>query len=53
MSKRRGPKRFQASKEVKRRARLKVGPPPPSRTHGSRKQKQPKHKKRQVEIEEQ
>jgi len=53
MSKRRAPKRFQASKEVKRRARLQVGQPPPSRTHGSRKQKPPKHKKREVEMEEQ
>jgi len=55
MSPRKPPKRepFSASKEVKRQARERVGSPPPSQRHESRREKPPKHKKRvREEIEE-
>jgi hypothetical protein len=45
----RKPKAFRAVKEVKRRARLQVGTPPPVQRHASRKRKPPKHKKQQWE----
>jgi len=38
-------KKFSAAKEVKRQARAKVGAPPPTKPHESRKHKPPKHKK--------
>jgi hypothetical protein len=47
----RKPKRFRASKEVKRQARLQVGTPPPSRRHETPKGKPPKHWKRVIESE--
>jgi len=50
MRKPRKPKAFRASKEVKRRARLHVGSPPPSRRQESHKQRSPKHPKREMEI---
>ena len=46
------PKPFTAEKEVKRRARLTVGTPPPSKRHESPKRKPPKHKKRDLELDE-
>jgi hypothetical protein len=49
--KRRKPKRLLASKEVKRRARITLGSPPPSRKEESRRKKLPKHKKRELEKE--
>jgi hypothetical protein len=49
--KRRKPKPFRASKEVKRLARLRVGSPPLEKTHKSRKSKLPKHRKREAEKE--
>jgi hypothetical protein len=45
----RKPKAFRAVKEVKRRARLRVGTPPPVQRHANRKRKSPKHKKQQWE----
>lgn len=48
---RRPPKPFQASKEVKRQSRRRVGAPPPSRRLESPKSRPPKHKKRQLELE--
>jgi hypothetical protein len=45
-------KRFQASKEVKRRARREIGSPPPTRRHESRKGKPPKHKRQEIQIAE-
>jgi len=50
MPKARKPKVFRASKEVKRRARLSVGSPPPSRRQEGHKHKPPKHPKREMEI---
>ncbi len=50
MRKPRKPKAFRASKEVKRRARLGVGSPPPSRRQEGHKHKPPKHQKREMEI---
>ncbi len=47
--KRRKPKPFRAGKEVKRLARLRLGSPPPEKTHQDRKSKPPKHRKRQAE----
>jgi hypothetical protein len=44
------PKPFRASKEVKRRARGLVGAPPPSHPHEVRKEKPPKHKKREAQT---
>jgi hypothetical protein len=44
------PKAFRASKEVKRRARLRVGSPPPARRQEGHKHKPPKHQKREMEI---
>jgi hypothetical protein len=44
------PKPFRASKEVKRRARVELGSPPPTQRHESRKHKPPKHKKQQLQI---
>jgi len=44
---RRKPKPFRATKEVKRRARLLVGTPPPVRREPSLGRKPPKHKKRE------
>lgn len=49
--KRRKPKPFRANKEVKRQARLRLGTPPASRPHKSRRTKPPKHKKREKEAE--
>ena len=39
-------KAFEKSTEVRRQARLRVGPPPAERTHEDRRKKSPKHKKR-------
>jgi hypothetical protein len=50
MWKPRKPKPFRASKEAKRRARLHVGSPPPSRRQEGKKHKPPKHQKREMEI---
>ena len=50
MRKPRKPKAFRASKEVKRRARLRVGSPPPSRWQEGQKHRSPKHQKRETEI---
>jgi len=50
MRKPRKPKAFRASKEVKRRARLHVGSPPPSRRQEGRRHRSPKHQKREMEI---
>lgn len=47
--KRRAPKPFRASKEVRRLARLRVGAPPPVHRQESPKGKPPKHKKREKE----
>jgi hypothetical protein len=44
--KRRTPKPFRASKEVRRLARMTLGAPPPAHRLESRKDKPPKHKKR-------
>jgi hypothetical protein len=49
MAKRRKPKPLIASVEVRRRARLAVGSPPPVKRHATPKQKLPKHKKREWE----
>jgi len=46
------PKVFRASKEVKRRARLSLGSPPPSRRQEGQKHRPPKHQKREMEISE-
>jgi hypothetical protein len=51
MAKRRKPKPFSAAKEVKRRARLAVGTPPPSQVQPDAKRKPPKHKKKEFEQE--
>jgi hypothetical protein len=51
MASRRKLKPFRASKEVKRRARLIVGTPPPVRREGDPKLKPTKHKKRDLEAE--
>jgi hypothetical protein len=51
MAKRRKPKPFSATKEVKRLARLAVGTPPPSQVQPDDKRKPPKHKKKQIEQE--
>lgn len=45
------PKAFQATKEVRRLARLRVGSPPPVQKQESRKEKSPKHRKRALEHE--
>jgi hypothetical protein len=45
-------KPFRASKEVKRRARAEIGPPPPTRRHESRKHKPAKHKRRELQMAE-
>jgi len=45
-------KQFRASKEVKRRARAKIGAPPPTRRQEGRKHKPPKHKQRDLQISE-
>jgi len=45
------PKPFRAAKEVKRRARLLVGAPPPVRREESPKLKPLKHKKREFDRE--
>jgi len=50
MRKPRKPKAFRASQEVKRRARLRVGSPPPSRRRQGHKHRSPKHQKREMEI---
>jgi hypothetical protein len=50
MRKLRKPKAFRASTEVKRRARLRMGSPPPSRRQEGHKRKPPKHPKREMEI---
>ena len=44
------PQPFRASKEAKRRARLLVGSPPPSRRQEADKHKPLKHPKRTLEI---
>ncbi|HUI42947.1 MAG TPA: hypothetical protein VL523_13360 [Terriglobia bacterium] len=51
MAKRRKPKPFRATKEVKRLARLSVGAPPPSQVKPAEKHKPPKHKKKELESE--
>jgi hypothetical protein len=51
MARRRRPKPFRAAKEVKRQARLRVGPPPPLRRHEAAKRKPPKHKKQSWQLE--
>jgi hypothetical protein len=43
-------KAFSAAKEVKRQARAKIGAPPSTRLHETRKRKPPKHKKREWEL---
>jgi hypothetical protein len=48
MSRTRKLKPFRASKEVKRRARILIGAPPPVRREESPKRKPPKHKKREL-----
>ena len=45
-------KPFQATKEVKRRARREIGSPPPTQRHESRKRKPPKHKKLELQTTE-
>jgi len=47
----RKPKKFRATKEVKRLARLSVGAPRPSQVQPDEKRKSPKHKKRAIEAE--
>jgi len=51
MASRRKLKPFRASKEVKRRARIIVGTPPPVRREEAPKLKSPKHKKRDLQRE--
>ncbi len=51
MARRRTPKPFRATKEVKRRARLRLGSPPPVQRHASAVGKPPKHKKKESELE--
>jgi hypothetical protein len=51
MPRRRKPKPFRASKEVKRRARILVGSPPPVHRHETPKRRPAKHKKRDWEQE--
>jgi len=51
MAKKRKPKPFSASKEVKRLARLAVGTPPPSQVQPDETRKPPKHKKKELEQE--
>jgi len=41
---------FSAAKEVKRQARAKIGAPPPTKLHETRKRKPPKHKKLAWEL---
>jgi hypothetical protein len=48
---RRKPKPFRATKEVKRRARLTLGAPPSVQRHETRRNKPPKHKKRELDVE--
>ena len=48
---RKKPKKFSATKEVRRRARAALGIPPPSRRVEYRRQKPPKHKKQSLEDE--
>ena len=43
-------KPFSAAKEVKRQARAKIGAPPPTKLHETRKRKPPKHKKLAWEL---
>ncbi len=43
---RKKPKKFSATKEVRRRARAALGLPPPSRRVEDRRHKPPKHKKK-------
>jgi hypothetical protein len=43
-------KPFRAAKEVKRRARIEVGAPPPLQRHEGRKRKPPKHKKQDLDF---
>jgi hypothetical protein len=47
----RKPKPFRAATEVKRRARIQVGTPPPVQRHETRKRKPRKHKKQDWERE--
>jgi hypothetical protein len=49
--KRRKPKPFRATKEVKRLARATVGAPPTEQVQPDEKLKPPKHKKRDIEAE--
>lgn len=51
MPKRHKPKPFQASKEVKRLARMTVGAPPTEQVQPDEKRKPPKHRKRELESE--
>lgn len=51
MPTRRKLKPFRATKEVKRRARILVGTPPPVRREAAPNRKSPKHKKRDLERE--
>jgi hypothetical protein len=51
MARRRKPKPFRASKEVKRKARNLVGSPPPVRRQENQRRKPPKHKKHEIEAE--
>ena len=51
MASKRKLKPFRAAKEVKRRARLLVGAPPPVRREESPKLRPPKHQKRELEKE--
>ena len=46
-----GHKPFEKTTEVKRQARLRVGSPPAAQTHGDRRKKLPKHKKREKQAE--
>jgi hypothetical protein len=43
------PKAFRASKEARRRARLFVGQPPPSRRQEAGQRRSPKHTKQEME----
>jgi hypothetical protein len=45
-------KPFRATKEVKRRARIEIGSPPPTRRHDTRKHRPPKHKKQELQAAE-
>jgi hypothetical protein len=47
----RKPKPFRSTIEVKRQARLRVGPPPAAQTHQDRRKKLPKHKKLEKQVE--